>query len=183
MNKFALLTSIAAAAVMASVGMASAADLGPQPEVSYAPAPVYTPGNWYFRGDAGVGFADGSGGEAFTAGLGVGYRFSELFRSDLTVDWTGDYGSADAWALMANGYVDFAFGSWLKPYIGAGIGWGDVDQSGGSDDGLALAGHAGLTFDLAPQTELDLSYRYRTISVSGPDFDDHAFRAGLRYNF
>jgi opacity protein-like surface antigen len=182
MNKFALLTSIAAAAMMASVGMASAADLGPQPQVDYAPAPLFVP-SWYIRGDAGVGFADGGGGgEALTAGLGVGYHFSELFRSDLTVDWTGDYGDDSAWTLMANGYVDFAFGSWT-PYIGAGIGWGDVSRPGPDDDGLALAGHAGLTFALAPQTDIDLSYRYRTISVSGPDFDDHALRAGLRFNF
>lgn len=183
MKKFALLTSIAAAAVMAGAGIASAADLPPQQQMSYAPAPVYTPGNWYVRGDAGIGFADGSGGEAFTAGMGVGYRFSDLFRTDLTLDWTGDYGNADAWTVMGNGYLDFAFGSWLKPYVGAGIGWGDVDQPGGNDDGLALAAYAGLTFDLAPQTELDVGYRYRTIGVSGPDFDDHSLRAGLRYNF
>lgn len=115
--------------------------------------------------------------------MGVGYRFSELFRSDLTVDWTGDYGSSSAWTVMGNGYVDFAFGQWLKPYLGAGIGWGDVSRPGPDDDGLALAGYAGLTFDLAPQTELDLGYRYRSIAISGPDFDDHAIRAGLRYNF
>src|SRR5690606_14280174 len=86
--------------------------------------------------------AAGAGAEACTAGLGVGYRFSELFRSDLTVDWTGDYGNADATTVMGNGYIDFVFGGFLRPYIGAGIGWGDVDQPGGSDDGLALAAHA-----------------------------------------
>src|SRR5690606_2301940 len=129
-KKHALLTSIAAAALLAGVGSASAADL--PPEQGYiAPAPVYTPPptGWYVRGDAGVSFYDGSGGgEALTAGLGVGYRFSELFRTDLTVDWTGDYNNvvgnsdASAWTLLANGYVDFGFGQWLKPYIGAGIG-------------------------------------------------------------
>lgn len=152
--------------------------------MTYAPpAPAYGPSPWYLRGDAGIGFADGSGGEAFTAGMGVGYRWSEIFRTDLTVDWTGDYSNRDAWTVMGNGYLDFAFGSMLRPYVGAGLGWGSVDRPGNDDDGLAVALHAGTTFNIGPQTDLDLSYRYRTIGVSGPDFDDHALRAGIRYSF
>jgi opacity protein-like surface antigen len=180
--------------MLAGAGVASAADLPPQGGMTYSqPAPYYDPGQWYVRGDAGLGIYDGSGDPtAFTAGMGIGYRWSEIFRSDLTVDYTGEYNNAvgasdaDAWTVMANGYIDFAFGQMLKPYVGAGIGWGSVDYSGGAandDDGLALAFHTGLTFDLAPATDLDVGYRYRTISVSGPDFDDHAIRAGIRYKF
>lgn len=189
MKKFTLLTATAAAALLAVSSPSMAADMPTQPVV-YDSAPVVNVYRWYVRGDAGIGFFDGQGGdEAWTLGGGLGYRWSENFRTDLTLDYTGEYDlnngrDAEAWSVLANGYVDLPINEWLKPYVGLGVGYGDVQVDGGNDDdGLALAAYTGLTFDVTRETQLDVGYRYRNISVSGPDFEDHSIRAGFRFNF
>ncbi|MBS7545263.1 outer membrane protein [Ancylobacter oerskovii] len=160
---------------------------------------------WYLRVDAGYVFnetPDGVGGggldDAALVGLGIGGRFSDWLRLDLTADYriradyalggvSGDYGVA---TLLANAYVDL--GSWnaLTPYIGAGIGLGyaDLDAPGyGSGWGLAWAAMGGVAIDLAPNWQLDLGYRYlalENIDLGGglPDIDQaaHEIRIGLR---
>lgn len=191
MTRTSILSSVAAVALLAGGGQAVAADLPPAPDAGViAPAPPAL-GNWYVRGDVGLGIFDGQGSdEAFTGGIGIGYRWSDLLRTDVTVDYTGEYDlsggvDAEAYTVLANAYVDFNLGpAWFKPYIGAGIGYGDVEFSGRSDDdGFAYAGYAGLSFDVSPRTELDVGYRYRSISIGGPDFEDHAIRAGVRWGF
>lgn len=190
MKKFALKSTIAACALVAA-SSAFAADLPPAPAPGFIePVPLFVP-SWYARVDAGVGFFDGQGGgEAFTVGGGIGYRWSEMFRTDITVDYTGEYDlrggvDAEAYSIMANAYADFALGSWLKPYVGAGIGYGDVEFDGprSDDDGLAYAGYAGLLFDMTQNVSLDLGYRYRAIDISGPNFEDHSIRAGVLFGF
>ncbi len=192
MNSHLLKSTVAAIALIAVSGAANAADLPPQqsPEI-FQDVPLNPLQHWYVRGDIGVGFFDGQGGdEALTIGAGLGYRWSEMFRTDVTFDYTGEYDlnnnvDAEAWTLLANGYIDFNVSDLLTPYVGVGVGYGDVDRSGGGgdDDGFAYALHAGVAFDVTQQTQVDIGYRYRAIDISGPDFDDHAIRAGLRFNF
>ncbi len=87
---------------------------------------------------------DGEFGQSVAIGAGVGYRFDDRFRVDLTLGWRPQFrfgGQADfpvagdqsvdgdvaAWTGMVNGYVDLA--SFLpvdlgpfQPFVGAGAG-------------------------------------------------------------
>jgi opacity protein-like surface antigen len=93
-------------------------------------------------------------------GLGVGYKFNDWFRADLTGEYRGksnfhgsdnvtftdatgtirgvdNYsGSKSEWVFLANAYVDL--GTWwcITPYIGAGIGGAKVNIIGFRDDGF-----------------------------------------------
>jgi opacity protein-like surface antigen len=167
--------SFAAAAAMIST-MASAADMPSLPPI-YAPPIEEAPiGGWYLRGDIGmtnqsfkklhqrlydvpgttVEPNDMGWDSSMFWSLGVGYKFNDWFRADVTGEYRGkanfhgsdntsftggvgvdNYsGSKSEWVVMANGYVDL--GTWwcITPYVGAGIGMADIKISGFRDDGF-----------------------------------------------
>ncbi len=177
-------------------GTALAADMPaytPEPAPAPAPAPVYDNSGWYLRGDLGWSWTDMGGhlenDDDFTAGGGVGYRFNDMFRADITGDYSGKYdmgpGKYDAWTLLGNGYVDIPWGSTVTPYVGAGLGWGWLNGSNGldDDDGFTFALMGGVAFNITERVALDVGYRYRNTSIDGPNFQDHSARAGLRFSF
>lgn len=172
-----ILTALSMTAACA--GLAQAADYGPlyggtllasAPEIR----PVEIGTGWYLRGDVGYEFErdyDGAVtftapgatasapfdtlriGDTFTGGGGIGYRFTEYFRGDLTARYgrhdvsgsltslPGDLcaagfvcdasasGDARTWELMANAYVDLGTFAGFTPYVGGGIGAVKVDYS------------------------------------------------------
>lgn len=197
MSKLNLLGAIAGIGFIAMSSQVLAADLPPPPGPAVVPpAPVQAPApapvvaSWYVRGDAGVGASDNGSlarnDEAFSFGLGVGYKYNDWARSEIAFDFAGKYNNGlgsntDAYSLMLNGYLDAPiwFGGLVAPYIGAGIGWGNAL----SDDGFAFALLAGLNINISENLVLDAGYKYRIISISGPDWNDHLFRAGLRWYF
>ncbi|MCC2111643.1 MAG: porin family protein [Hyphomicrobiales bacterium] len=98
-------------AVLAFTAAAQAADMpyDPPPVVEHRAAPVHT-GGWYLRGDVGVGLAS-NGGWSNTdlvaangrfvddsmeswamIGFGVGYKFNDWFRADITGEYRGSIG-------------------------------------------------------------------------------------------
>jgi opacity protein-like surface antigen len=138
---------------------ATAADLGAPAPLEEAPKPalVEIGSGWYLRGDAGyVIYSDPKANEiglsttpfnseriqgAFVGGGGVGYKFTNWFRSDLTLDYRAptnfsgtnsltnfiedfstDSAKFTATTLLLNGYADL--GTWygVTPYVGAGVG-------------------------------------------------------------
>lgn len=176
---------LASTAILSLAGVLPAltADIG-SPPVIYPPIvgePVYheTPAvsvasGWYLRGDAGFGwnrlrgasyatttgtanFTTAKLKSSFSAGLGVGYKFNQRFRSDLTLDYlaktkfegsTGpggpctisgvgvvaapdcvskDVASYTAWSLLANAYVDLFTYGRVTGYAGAGLGMTYID--------------------------------------------------------
>lgn len=154
------MSSIKIAVLAGLAGMtASAAMAADLPRRLLPAVPVLdTTETWYLRGD--VGYAPYKRPEAdFTAGtiagnvaregfgdtgmvgVGIGYRFSPMFRADVTLDHrfdtrykglpsddsfaTGsvfDKGRFQSSALMLNGYVDLLTYNGFTPYVGAGIG-------------------------------------------------------------
>ncbi|WP_157039266.1 outer membrane protein [Pseudovibrio sp. JE062] len=151
-----MLSLTAAALVTSSV--AYAADL---------PAPVFVEepelpqiqigGGWYLRGDIGykvykdpkVNFADIEFSNekldpTGVVGVGVGYRFNDYIRTDVTLDyeWDSDFeanvpclsdcvgvttdslerAKIDVWTILWNGYADLGYFNGFTPYVGAGIG-------------------------------------------------------------
>jgi opacity protein-like surface antigen len=156
--------------------VANAADMPELPPVYLPPIEEFVPSGWYLRGDIGMTNqrfknlhqrlydvpgtsveAVGFGWDSSTFfGLGVGYKFNEWFRADLTGEYRGkanfhgsdhvrfnggegvdNYsGSKSEWVFLANAYVDL--GTWwcVTPYIGAGIGGARVNIIGFRDDGF-----------------------------------------------
>ncbi|MES0871848.1 outer membrane protein [Pseudovibrio sp. SCP19] len=155
MKYFSNLLSLTAAALVTS-SVAYAADL---------PAPVFVEepelpqveigGGWYLRGD--IGYKVYRDPKAYTQelslkgeridntgiiGVGVGYRFNDFIRTDLTVDyeWEADFegkslchttcpgnyntevAGLDVWTFLWNVYADLGYYNGFTPYVGAGIG-------------------------------------------------------------
>ncbi|WP_430511154.1 outer membrane protein [Pannonibacter phragmitetus] len=141
---------------------ALAADLAmdlPPPVIEHIPE-VPATGGWYLRGDIGYkiyqapkgSFSDPVIGDlrfnrngmndTVVIGAGVGYKFNDYLRSDLTLDYepsakytgyapcnlcTGSNSSRetsniDVWTLMLNGYLDVGTWNGFTPYVGAGVG-------------------------------------------------------------
>src|SRR5215813_13728796 len=102
------LLAAAAASVMSTAAVAADMPIAPPP--AYAPPPVEDFGGWYLRGDIGfsnqrvkrIEMGDGRNAQllslnqttAFdTAGtyqIGVGYRFNEWLRGDITGQYRGN---------------------------------------------------------------------------------------------
>ncbi len=182
--------AIALIGLAAMAGVTTAADLdSPVEEITY--------GGWYVRGDLGVAFSDADGEprteDAFAVGVGLGYRINELFRADVTFDTALDYdfgpalgSNVDAYSLTGNLYFDLPITLIFQPYVGGGVGWGEVDGGAFDDDGVALAGMAGLTYELPSNGALDVGYRVRYIDISTATSDywlDHSLRVGFRFGF
>ncbi|WP_068313485.1 outer membrane protein [Polycladidibacter hongkongensis] len=179
---------------------AAAEDL-PEPQIQHDPIlPMMAePGGWYLRLDAAYPAANGvDGGAAFqnnqldrnaVVGAGVGYRFDEMLRVDLSADYllarraqgtlaaapTQESARISGLTFLANAYVDLPNSSALTPYFGAGIGSsylitgdvaataadGSVARHGGARKwSLAWAMMAGVGLEISPQLSLDAGYRY-----------------------
>jgi opacity protein-like surface antigen len=182
---------VASAWLVATLGPAAAADADyPQGE----PTAQADESGFYIRGDVGWFWADQGGDGAGTLGVGIGYQWSPMFRTDLQAeflnvvpDW--DDGGRAVFTAMANAYVDLPLDSVVKPYVGAGIGYGLTGTKNDDDDhGLATALMGGLTFDASEHVAFDVGYRFRTIATDGGIFaddnvHDHAVTFGLRFRF
>lgn len=77
-------------------------------------------------------------GQAWIAGIGVGYRFTPRFRADATFGYRSGFKLDDvdkapsgytaditSFNVLVNGYVDFPLKRWARvvPYVGAGVGY------------------------------------------------------------
>ena len=98
-------------------------------------------------------------------------------------------------AAMANLYYDLAYNyAGIKPYLGAGIGYANVDAGPADDDVFAYQGMVGLGYapEMLPFTEFTLGYRYfgttdPKFNVSGlnvkSSYDSHNIELGAKFNF
>ena len=166
---------------------AQAADLDPATPQSEGEAV-----GLYLRGDLGWSFLEWSGGDddsALAAGGGVGYRFNDNRRADVTLDWAGDYNVApgadmSTTTVLGNLYFDWANDSAFTPYVGAGLGYGWVnDTPSGDESGIAYGLATGVAMKLTDSVDLDVGYRFRDTMISGSDPQEHIVSAGVRFNF
>jgi opacity protein-like surface antigen len=160
-----------------------------------------------FFNDAGpvVPYDNESLANTWVAGFGFGYQFNQRFRADITADYEGaaafgatvpcaggacgfttEAAHVSAWTILANAYVDFPLmgegpGN-ITPYVGAGIGFADVNWANYTSTCAGLCGSsvsdygstsqwrfawaltAGASFHLTNKLLLDANYRFLDIA-------------------
>lgn len=151
---------------------------------SYAPEAAVTASGWYLRGDGGWSWlnADDDGNSVFVLGGGVGYQINDNLRTDLRGDWAG-LGNSDSsfTTVLGNVYFDIPTDTIITPYLGAGLGYGWAETTGGDDDGVAFGLMAGVEVNLTDNLSADVGYRYR--QILSEDVYDHQALMGLRFSF
>jgi opacity protein-like surface antigen len=105
-------------------------------------------------------------------------------------------GEIESMSLLGNVIFDIGTNSPFTPFIGAGMGFSNVDMEleGGSDDDTVFAYQfiAGMGFKVSDATSIDISYRY--FATADPEFGIEGFRveseyathnlfAGVRFSF
>lgn len=102
----------------------------------------------------------------------LAYRSNDIKSHKLDgADLEGAFGEITSRSLMVNALIDFNAQSSFSPYIGAGLGFADVSADGFGvsaiqdvlDDGETVLAYqliAGAGYDVSPNTELFLEYRY-----------------------
>ena len=213
MRSVKFLIAAGAASLLSQAALAADMAIAPPPQY-YAPPPVEDFGGWYLRGDIGMTnqkldnltLTNGalppglqSTGMDFDSstsyGLGIGYKFNNWFRADVTGEYRGNAnfhgsqylpvgvgapgtsgvdnysGSKSEWVAMVNGYVDL--GTWwcMTPFVGAGVGMSRNTISGFRDDGIFNTG------DVVPQAVSS------TFAANGSKWNfAWALHAGVAYN-
>ena len=202
--------------VAAVAAPAFAADLPPvtEPPIVEPFPPAKASGGWYLRGDIGYSITadyDGSFANAtahvdiyneeykdgFWIGGGVGDRWNDWFRTDLTLEYrhdadysgrtdcagpcgavthTDSSSSISTWLFMANAYVDLGNYYGLSPYVGAGAGFAyhtmDTLTGVNSDSTAAVPFASGSATSFAAAAYAGFSYHFT---------DNLAMDANYRY--
>jgi len=188
-------TLFGAALAVSMSGAAFAADI---PVIEHTPEviPAEVGSGWYLRGDIGYSFnitpnqvyggTPFSGvrvNDSWTAGIGFGYKATDNFRADLTIDYLSKYskrgrfpcnlctgsfsserGSISAWTFLANAYYDIGTWKGFTPYIGVGGGAAYVSlgrhlgiNPGQPNNSFASSGKWNLAFALMAGGSYELS--------------------------
>ena len=146
--------------------------------------------------------------EHFRAEARVDYRSSEVDRMATQGEPKNAKGDLRLVTLMLNGYFDYDLDVGVVPYVGFGMGWGQIElsaqnstgalQTNVSDTDSVFVWNAmvGGTYPISEVTEISLGYRYvqtEDPSYSGRvagdsrrldhEFDAHELHVGLRFNF
>jgi opacity protein-like surface antigen len=163
--------------------------------------------NWYVRGDAGGTFQDEvnstpkvKGKSGWTVDLAAGRSFGSNVRGEaelLYADADGKNGATGRIKTVAgllNGYYDIDTGTRWRPFVGAGIGFGQVKLDGGpfhdDDTGFAYQLQTGVSYPFTDRLSGQLAYRYLGINDvelgEGPgrlhgDYHDQAVTVGVAY--
>lgn len=142
-----------------------------------------------------LGVATGYALPFFRVEAELNSRNGDVHRIDGENARAGDF---TAYSAMANLYLDLANPSTVTPFIGAGGGILRLSIDGVRSDSVSIADEsdtteawqlmAGVAVKLAPQTNLDLTYRYlgcSDLSWAGAtaDYTVNSFVVGLRYTF
>ena len=146
----------------------------------------------YDSGDSTVHVSTDSG---FILGGAVGTHLLDTLRVELEVAYSENdadgfapdtdppsdaIGTFNIFTVMGNAWLDLPLTEFFKPYVGggAGLAFVDADGIGYANDGVhfdssetvfAAQVGAGLRWQLAEHTALDIGYRYR--GNEGPTFD------------
>ena len=186
MNK--LLSSLALAALIAGLGKTEA---------------QATEG-WYGRADVGYSVdgeftafnTDSDLEDDWMGDVAFGYAFANGFRTDAELAYRSNEvenfnEDAEVVSLMGNVFYDFNRGGRFQPYVGAGIGYGQLDFNSHDDSGLAWQAMAGVGISVGDRTTIDVGYRHfemgdLELPLDGPtdvEYKHDAVTVGIRWQF
>lgn len=175
---------------------------------SHAQEATHIDPQWYVRAEAGATYQDelnstpkAEGRSGWTVGGAVGRQLDSHFRAEGELLYSDDKakvgnGRLKVFAGLANGYYDFDTGTKLKPFVGAGVGVGQVKPDGGAirddDTGLAYQLLTGVAYPITDKLSAQIGYRYLGVNdvkigssaqaIRG-DYHDQAVTVGLTYKF
>lgn len=163
---------------------------------------------WYVRGEAG---ASSSGqidadtpvdlDSGWVVGGAGGYGFGNGVRVEGEMLYMGNdiddasEGDTSMFAAFANVAYEFDNIGPVRPFVGGGVGFGQVSFDNGlvddDDTGFAYQAKAGVAYDINERMTAELAYRYVVVTdvefdtipgspMSG-DYDNQAVTVGLRY--
>ena len=162
---------------------------------------------WYVRGGAGATYQDEinatpkvKGKTGWTVDAAAGRQIDSHFRAEGQILYSDDKQKVGddrikVLAGLANAYYDFDTGTKLRPFVGAGIGIGQVkldDGRAGDDDdtGFAYQLQTGVAYAINDKLSAQIGYRYLGVNnveigsgaqaVRG-DYHDQAVTMGLTY--
>jgi opacity protein-like surface antigen len=163
------------------------------------------------QGTAPAGTMENESGWAFTGGIGyiigpkmrseleIGYRSNDVER--LTVPAFGvpagaATGDVSVFSGMVSAYYDIVTWGPVTPYLGAGVGFGNIDlditsagvNSQRSDTAFAYQGMAGIRYALTSSLDLKLGYRYFAlldpqIGSTESEYATHNVELGVAFKF
>jgi len=148
-----------------------------------------------FENGAGISVAIGNdSGYGSRVELELAYRANDF--DTWTIDGAGTFdvpGDVTSLSLMGNGYIDFNSNSTFTPFIGAGIGFSNVEatiEGFGSEDDTVFAYQLALGGSFSTYTNLNFDIQYRYFGTSDPNFagleaeyQTHNIMVGLRSTF
>jgi opacity protein-like surface antigen len=217
-----LKTVVIGAIMSVSFAITAQAQSFPVIEPEPLPEPPEEIGAWYLRGDIAYvvnedtngiynedvgrlnfGYADVD--NTARIGFGLGRRFGDWFRSDVTLDYmaetrltggtvgpcgpatcaTVERADVSAVSLMLNGYASLGYFEGFSPYVGAGVGFvylnwdyrGGLGNFSDEDVRFAYALMAGLSYDVNSNWTVDAGYRFLNVP-EGNIVDDNAVLNG-----
>ncbi|MCU7616745.1 acyloxyacyl hydrolase [Chryseobacterium sp. PBS4-4] len=178
-----------------------------------------TKGDWVFSGNTGAGFnnvstkfkaegmsEDGPKVSTFSVSPSVGYFVIDKLAIGIeanlltaTTKYDGDKSTTTSFSIMPNATYYFANDSKLVPYIGAGIGYASVKNSGETEvlgetfsdetttDGLAWKAKAGVTYMATQSLGINLGVSFDQFSnketYSGIDVKTQVNTFGVNLGF
>lgn len=194
-----------------------------EPQPLPVPVEEVSTAGWYIRGDVGYAFSSKTDGyykyqrgystahgydifldqahyesiktdDAFLISGGLGYRFNQFARVDLTADYFStdlrgstncagypgsvcrydDTSDVDIWTVMANAYVDLGTYGRFTPYVGAGLGFANVSYGSMNnkfDCDQAVIGHGGPICGTSGKHEGQSSWRFAYGLSAGASVD------------
>jgi opacity protein-like surface antigen len=180
---------IAAAALILSAATASAGDLPSKKTAPVAPA-IEAPTSWYVGLDAGqaVKLNRNVADNPSTFGGVVGYKWNNMFATEVTVDEQLKKGNQKAQTrVVANGVVS-PFGAFygFTPYALAGVGVQNHDFRDGVKDNNKTIYNVGggVKYSINKNWEADARYRWvNTWSDGSAIKDNSVVTLGVNYKF
>ena len=125
--------------------------------------------------------------------LEFSYRSNDIDETTFAGVSSNSRRDSNSYSLMVNGYYDFFPGSTVSPFIGAGIGYSnveaDVENLGRRDDHVfAYQGSVGTSFNVNESLNIDLQYRLfmtndADLSIYEMEYFTHNVSLGLRLGF
>lgn len=141
-----------------------------------------------FEHGYGVGVAAGYDFGPARLEIEGGYRRNSAEKVEFAGGKADADGDLEILTLFANAYADFNYGGTATPYLGAGIGYADVELDDSDDEVLAGQLAAGVIFPISSNVSVDLGYRF--VMYEDPDLDNvdfevqqHTAMVGLQIRF